>query len=285
MDQEALLYERDYERHFLAGETKPRPIGEPYLLHHAGTNRGVLLIHGLMAAPEEVREWADDLFSQGYTVYAPRLSGHGTSAADLAQRSYDDWTDSVDRGHAILKTCCERIVVAGFSTGGGLALHQALTKPEAFAGVISVSAPLKFKGLSPCFTEQLDRWNSLLRTLGIERMRRDFIVNDPDNPDINYRRCPLRSIVQVKALMRKVYGALPALSIPALIIQGEDDPKVEGRSGRRIYDRIASSDKVYCDVRFHLHGIVRGEISRTVFAEVSAFLDRLTWRSCCPSSP
>jgi len=59
MHQESLLFERDYKEHFLAGETKDRHIGEPYLLHHARTNRGVLLIHGLMAAPEEVREWAD----------------------------------------------------------------------------------------------------------------------------------------------------------------------------------------------------------------------------------
>jgi esterase/lipase len=278
LHQESFLFEKDYENHFLAGETKPRQIGEPYLLHHAGTNRGVLLIHGLLAAPEEVREWADFLYARGYTVYAPRLAGHGTSAADLAQRSYRDWTDCVDRGHAILKTCCEQIIVAGFSTGGGLALHQAVTKPEAFAAVISVSAPLKFRSISSCFAEHLDHWNSFLRTMGIKRLRRDFVTNYPDNPQINYHRCPVRSIVQVKALMKKIYGALPALSIPALIIQADHDPKVESRSGRRIYDRIASPDKIYRDVPFHLHGIVRGEISRNVFAEVAAFLNRLVWR-------
>jgi esterase/lipase len=278
MRQESLLFERDYKKHFLPGETKPRHIGEPYLLHHAGTNRGVLLIHGLMAAPEEVREWADFLYSSGYTVYAPRLAGHGTSAVDLAQHSYSDWTDSVNRGHAILKTCCEQIVVAGFSTGAGLALHQAITKPEAFAAVISISAPLKFKSISSSFAQHLDRWNSFLRTLGIKRLRRDFVANDPDNPQINYHRCPVRSIVQVKALMKKVYGALSTLSIPALIIQANNDPKVAGRSGRRIYDRIVSPDKMYRDIHFHLHGIVRGEISRNVFAEVATFLDQLAWR-------
>jgi len=125
MRRESLLFAGDYRKHFLAGETKPRQIGEPYLLHHAETNRGILLIHGLMAAPEEVRQWADFLYSRGYTVYAPRLAGHGTSVADLAQHNYSDWVDSVNRGHAILKTCCEQIVVAGFSTGAGLALHQA----------------------------------------------------------------------------------------------------------------------------------------------------------------
>ncbi len=278
MHQESLLFARDYKKHFLAGETKDRNIGEPYLLHQTATQRGVLLIHGLMAAPEEVREWADFLYSQGYTVYAPRLAGHGTSAVDLARRCYGNWVDSVNRGHAILKTCCEQIVVAGFSTGAGLALHQAITKPEAFAAVISISAPLKFKSISSSFAERLDQWNSLLRTLGITYLRRDFVANHPDNPHINYSRCPVHSIVQVKALMKKVYRKLPDLSMPALIIQANNDPKVSGRSGRRIYHRISSPDKTYRDINFHLHGIVRGEISRNVFAEVAAFLNRLAWR-------
>ncbi|MGP8154460.1 MAG: alpha/beta hydrolase [Smithella sp.] len=273
MQQESLLFERDYKKYFLEGETKPRHIGEPYLLHHPETNRGVLLIHGLMAAPEEVRELADFLYSQGYTVYAPRLAGHGTSAIDLAQQSYGDWVASVNRGHNILKTCCGRIVVAGFSTGGGLTLHQAVTKPKDFTAVISINAPLKFKSISSIFAEQLDRWNSFLSAMGIKNMRRDFVANHPDNPHINYHRCPVRSIVQVKALMKKVYAALPTLSIPALIIQADNDPKVAGHSGRKIYDRISSSDKTYREIHFHLHGIVRGEITRDVFPEVADFLN------------
>lgn len=280
--QESLLFERDYKEHFLAGETKNRHIGEPYLLHHEGTNRGVLLIHGLMAAPEEVREWADFLYSKEYTVYAPRLAGHGTSAVDLSRRSYNDWVESVNRGHAILKTCCDQIIVAGFSTGAGLALHQALSNPEAFAAVISVNAPLKFKNISSCFAEIIDQWNRFLNVMGIKRMRRDFVVNHPDNPHINYHRCPVRSIVQVKALMKKVYGTLSALSMPALIIQAKNDPKVASRSGRRIYDRISSTDKIYRDVHFHLHGIVRGDISRDVFEEVATFLNRLAERQYFP---
>jgi len=278
MQQESLLFERDYKKYFLKGETKPSHIGEPYLLHHPETNRGVLLIHGLMAAPEEVREWADFLYSQGYTVYAPRLAGHGTSALDLAEQSFYDWVDSVNRGHNILKTCCGQIVVAGFSTGAGLALHQAVTKPGAFKAVISISAPLKFKSFSSRFAEQLDRWNLFLSAMGIKRLRMDFVLNHPDNPHINYGRCPVRSIVQVKALMKKVYAVLPSLLIPVLIIQADNDPKVEAKSGRKIYDCISSPDKIYREVHFHLHGIVRGEITCDVFPEVADFLNRLAWR-------
>jgi len=273
LDQETLLFEKEYAAHFLAGETKPRQIGAPYLLRSTETDRGVLLIHGLMAAPEEVRQWADFLHAQGYTVYAPRLAGHGTSAPDLAGRCYRDWIASVERGHAILKLCCEKIVVAGFSTGAGLALEAALRKPAEFAAVIAISAPLKFKSLSSSFAEALDGWNVLLRRMGIARFRREYVPNHPDNPEINYHRCPVRGIVQVKALMRNVRRALPGLAVPALIMQAGNDPKVSGESGRRIYDLIQSPDKTYREVAFHLHGIVRGEIARVVFAEALQFLN------------
>ena len=61
---ERQLFSADYQRHFIAGESKPKHIGEPYLLHNPNATHGILLIHGLMAAPEEVREWADFLFSK-----------------------------------------------------------------------------------------------------------------------------------------------------------------------------------------------------------------------------
>jgi esterase/lipase len=278
LQEESRLYKNDYHQYYLKGESKPRSIGEPYLLHHFGTTRGILLIHGLLAAPEEVREWAEALHAEGYSVYAPRLAGHGTSALDLATRSYEDWVNSVNRGYRILKKCCDQIVVAGFSTGGGLALYSAVTRPHDFMAVISVSAPYKFESSSSVFAESLDRWNVILRALGIRRLRRDFVANDPDNPHINYLRCPVRSIVQVKAMMRKVSRALKTLTMPALIIQADRDPKVAPESGRKIYSRISSTQKKYREISFHLHGIVRGDISREVQQESSVFLNRLDWR-------
>ncbi|PKN89023.1 MAG: hypothetical protein CVU51_02260 [Deltaproteobacteria bacterium HGW-Deltaproteobacteria-1] len=98
LEAESALFFREYKKHFVAGETKPPGIGKPFFLRSTHTDTGVLLIHGLMAAPEEVREWADFLHTKGLTVYAPRLSGHGTSSKDLSTRNYQDWLDSVDRG-------------------------------------------------------------------------------------------------------------------------------------------------------------------------------------------
>jgi carboxylesterase len=205
---ESELFLKEYEKNYFAGESKPPDIGMPFFLHSPGADTGVLLIHGLMAAPEEVREWANFLHEKGLTVYAPRLSGHGTSSKDLSFRKYKDWIDSVDRGHAILKTCCKKIIVAGFSTGAGLALQTVILKPHDFEAVIAVSAPLRFKSFSSRFAETLNGFNNFCNILGMSRLSREFIKNDADNPHINYLRCPVSAFVQVKKLMKSIFQLL-----------------------------------------------------------------------------
>ena len=48
---------------------------------------GVLLIHGLLASPAELRDYGDYLVNQGYTVMGVRLKGHGSSP--YALQTYD----------------------------------------------------------------------------------------------------------------------------------------------------------------------------------------------------
>ena len=275
MDAEDALFKEDLRKYYLPGETKPPDIGAPYLLHQPYASTGVLLIHGFMAAPYEVRQWADDLFSNGYTVYAPRLAGHGTSADDLAAKNYTDWTESVERGYKILSECVDAVLVAGFSTGAGLALHQAILHPGRYRAVVSVSAPMKFKGWSPRLSETVECWNRAAGFFHLDAFQKAFAVNHPDNPEINYRRCPIHGFNQVKTLMRKVYQGLPAVDIPALIIQGSHDPKVSPRAGRIIFQRIGAAKKQYGEIDHPIHGIVRGAVGKRVFAVVSSFLSKL----------
>jgi Esterase/lipase len=269
---ESSLFIKEYEKNYSAGESKPLDIGMPFFLHSPESDTGVLLIHGLMAAPEEVKEWAIFLHEKGLTVYAPRLSGHGTSSKDLSARNYNDWLDSVDRGHAILKTCCKKILVAGFSTGAGLALQSVILKPHDFEAVIAISAPLRFKSFSSRFAELLNGFNFFCNYLGMSNLSREFMTNDADNPHINYLRCPVSAFVQVKKLMKKVRRSLPDILIPTLVIQAKNDPKVAPGSGPAIFKLLGTDKKHFCWVDYHMHGIVRGEIAIEVFKEVESFL-------------
>lgn len=275
LSDEKSLFDREYKDHYIPEETHPSSIGEPFLLHRQGSRRGVLLIHGFMAAPHEVRQWADHLFDQGLTVYAPRLAGHGTSAVDLERRTRHDWIESVDRGYRILSELCDSLCVAGFSTGAGLALDQAIRHPSRYRAVISVSAPLTFKGFSSRLSHGVEVWNRICGKVRLNPLQKPFAVNHPDNPHINYHRCPIKGYNQVKALMKTVYRGLPDISMPALIIQGSHDPKVDPRSGRMIFDRIGSTSKAYREVLHTCHGIVRGPVALNVFSAAREFLSHL----------
>lgn len=91
---------------------------EPFLLEpRQGNGMGVLLIHGLLASPAELKDYADDLVNQGFTVIAVCLKGHGTSPYDLREQTFQDWYGSVQRGLTIIKAYCDSVIIIGFSTG------------------------------------------------------------------------------------------------------------------------------------------------------------------------
>lgn len=275
LDAEQNLFDAEYQRHFIAGESKPTQIGRPFLLHNPTAKRGILLVHGLMAAPEEVREWAEYLFAEGYTVYAPRMAGHGTSAEDLARRSHTEWSASVRRGYAILRSCCDEIIAAGFSTGAAVMLQQVIEYPQDYRALISISAPLRFNKFSARFARPLNHVNRLLSATGFAHRGKRFVHNNADNPHINYLRCPVASIAEIQNLMGHVRPKLAQIHIPALIMHARQDPKIHVQSARDIHRGLGSQQKDYHEVDFHLHGIIRGKISQQVFSRVTEFLQRL----------
>ncbi|MBF0396089.1 MAG: alpha/beta fold hydrolase, partial [Desulfobacterales bacterium] len=153
-------FDHDYNKFYINGESKEKEVGRPILLHGKTNKIGILLIHGYMAAPLEVKELATYLWKKGFWVYAPRLSGHGTSPDDLAQKSYIDWINSVDEGYAILSNICNNVVVGGFSTGAGLALDLA-ARVKNVASVFAVSPPLKLHNKGSKLVPAVDIWNKL----------------------------------------------------------------------------------------------------------------------------
>jgi esterase/lipase len=80
-------FEKDFKNYYLSETPRDRTAGRPFLVRGSFRKPAILLIHGYLAAPAEVRSLALYLGGRGFTVYAPRLKGHGTSPEDLAQRS------------------------------------------------------------------------------------------------------------------------------------------------------------------------------------------------------
>lgn len=273
LERDLLIFEGDYKKYFIAGETKPEHVGRPFFLKRLFQRRGVLLVHGYMAAPEEMRQLADYLFRKGYAVYGARMRGHGTSPEDLASRRWEEWYESVNRGYVVLKNSVARMAVLGFSTGAGMALMQAINKGARFRCAVSINAPLRLQNIGARFAPAVGLWNKILDKMHIEKGRMEFVPNHPDNPDINYLRNPVSGVRELEKAMRVVEEGLINLTIPVIVMQGSHDPVVNPVSGRDIFEKAGSKLKELFMVNAEKHGIIRGEGSEGVFREVKRFLD------------
>ena len=89
-------YLADYRAWYRDGESKDLRIGMPRLLRGREGGVGIILLHGYMAAPEEVALLGERLNALGLTVYLPRLPGHGTSSANLEAVGWRDWAGAAD---------------------------------------------------------------------------------------------------------------------------------------------------------------------------------------------
>jgi len=273
LDREMFL--QDYEKYFIKNESKPKNIGEPFLLETFRKKRGVLLIHGYMAAPEEIRPLADFLYAKGYTVYGARLRGHGTSPEDLAKRTWKEWYNSVNRAYIVMQNCVTDFAVLGFSTGAGISLMQAANKGIFLKGSISINAPLKLQNISSHLSGVVTAWNKLLKKMNIQKGQLEFVPNTPENKDINYFRNPIFGVKQLGDLMDEVETLLPKVQIPTLVIQGSDDPVVNPKGAQEIYEKIGSEIKEIYEINANHHGILRGKEFEAVATKVLEFLEKI----------
>jgi esterase/lipase len=267
-------FDGDYAQYYIKGESKPKKIGRPFLIRGRSRSLGIVLCHGYMAAPEEVRGLAEYLGRLGYCVYVPRLAGHGTAPEDLAQRTYQEWIHSMEEGYLVIRNLCRNVVLGGFSTGAALALELAarLTDP---AGVFSISAPLRLQYMGSRLAPMVDTWNRLMKRVHLEDARKEFVENHPENRHINYVRNPISGIRELERLMDYVEPVIRRITIPALVVQSQNDPVVHPKGAERIFKLLGSENKQYRVFNMKRHGILLGEGAEHVYRAIGEFVKHL----------
>ncbi len=238
--------------------------GAPYLLvPDSPSKSGVVLVHGFLATPSSLRELAQRLFDEGHPVLGVRLKGHGTSPWDLRERNWLSWLASVQRGYEIMSHICPSVLLAGFATGASLALQLAASRPPGLAGVVAVSAPLKFRDRNVGYAPLIHGINRLAEWVYAEDGIKPFHLTEPDYPSMEYRHMPIRGLVELRKAADALERSLRQITCPVAIIQGTDDPVVDPDSARLIHSQIGSSQKSLHMVPSSRHGILHENIGDT----------------------
>lgn len=265
-------FENDYNKFFIKEESKPKQIGMPFLLNSQRSKTGVLLIHGYMAAPVEMKDFAQYLNEQGFIVYVPRLKGHGTAPEDLAHTKYGEWINCVEEGFVILRHMCDTVFVGGFSTGAGLAL-ELQTRVEGVAAVFAVAPPMKLNDFGSHFVPAVNVWNQMMQKAHLKGITREFVANNSENPHINYLRNPIAGIRQLEKFMQSLEPNLKDIMVPVLVVQSRKDPVVSPAGTQKLFQRIGSEKKEYFLFDFDCHGIMLGHGATRVYRAIVDFLN------------
>jgi esterase/lipase len=246
----------------------------PYLLKPQKSNGvGVLLIHGLLASPAELRGYAEALLKQGYTVLGVRLKGHGTSPYDLRKQTFEDWYKSVKRSMEILRIYCDSMVVIGFSAGGGLALKLAAEYKSIIDAVVVVAVPVKFVDKSFLFVPLIHGTNRLIKWVSSIEGVKPFMENSPEHKAINYRNIPIKSLHELKRLLDEVEQKLPEIKMPVLVIYADEDHVVHLNSADIIMSNLGSECKKLITIHSERHGILMENIGST-WESINVFLEK-----------
>ncbi|MBX5193552.1 alpha/beta fold hydrolase [Rhizobium sp. NZLR3b] len=237
---------------------------KPFFRRGGGAS-AFLILHGWSASAESTRFIADGLAKEGYSVLAPTLPGHGSTAEDMGNVGPVEWFKAAHQAAELLFGAYGRLHILGISMGGALAIQLAACAPDLVRSLTTVNAPVAMRSASfagdivgPSSDRYLEGWS-----------RAEFF--GPAVPEITYQQRLKKSGADLYAMCGLARDLLSEIHCPALVFQSIRDKVVPSSNAEEILDRINSVTKraVYLDKSFHVSQL---DVDRdTVIAEVAAF--------------
>ena len=205
------------------------PGAEP--LSAAGSDVGVLVVHGFTGNPGTMRPLADALVAAGFTVEMPRLPGHGTTIDDMATTTWADWSGAAESAYLDLAGRCRSVVVAGLSMGGTLTAWLAARHPE-IAGIVCINPAVSPREpeVKEMVTLMLAAGETVSPGIGSD-------IADPDAHESAYEGTPLACALSLFEALDELQPLLGDITSPLLLMTSTEDHVVEPASS----DHLAAS--------------------------------------------
>jgi len=229
-----------------------------------GGSTGVVLCHGFTGSPASMTPWAEHLVERGYSVRVPRLPGHGTTWQELNRTRWPDWYAEVDRAYAELRERCERVVVAGLSMGGCLALRLA-EQHDDVAAVVLVNPAVHLDRKDMLFVPLVRHVLPSIPGIGND-VRREGVEES------GYDRTPLHALHSQTKMWKDVRDNLSKVHQPLLLFRSVTDHVVDASSAPIILGGVSSVNKREVLLHNSFHVATLDYDMDYIFAESTAFI-------------
>jgi carboxylesterase len=217
-----------------------------------GDGGGVLMLHGFMGTPSELRPLATALNLDGFQVHVPLLPGFGRRVETLNQMTRADWIGEVAQLWEEMRRSGNANVLLGFSMGASIAMHLAQAVPP---DRLILIAPLwKLMGgdwklkLLPMAKRIVSEIRPFARADFSDPEVRRFFEGSMSSVDLEdpLTQTKLRTEIVLSTWMldelRQLAGAsgtlAPEILSPTLVIQGSGDQTVRLEHTRKLVGRF-----------------------------------------------
>ena len=243
------------------------PGAEPFQAD--GGDVAVLLVHGFTGTPQSLRDWAEHHAAAGLTVRLPRLPGHGTSWPELNRTRWPDWYAGAERELLQLVASGHRVVVAGLSMGGALALRLAQEHPDRVQGLVLVNPAVLIE----------DRRLAMLPVLRHVVPSFPPVGNDirKQGPvELAYDRTPLHAAWSLNQLLGIVRADLGRVGAPLLVLHSPQDHVVPPSSTAAVLAGVSSADVSDVVLTDSYHVATLDHDAPVIFERSLGFVQRVT---------
>lgn len=204
----------------------------------------MLIIHGITANPETVREVETPLKSLGLPIRMPVLRGHGADSPEkLRGVTWHEWAADAESALKDLLSETEKVIIIGHSMGGLITIILADKYRDKIDSIILAAAAIQ--PVSPLAPGK--PLNFLAPVIGMLFKNWDFppLYTDAACAEghPNYLWAPMDAVISLLDLANVARKRLTAIETPALILQGRNDTRVEPRSAEIIFNEISTSEK------------------------------------------
>jgi carboxylesterase len=195
---------------------------------------GMLLQHGFTGSPGSMRPMGEWLASNGISVMAPRLPGHGTAWEELEGTTWEEWVAESEAALEALSGRCSTVIGAGLSMGAAIALHLGATRSDLLAGVVAVNPVVRrpdllLAPLARLFARTVGGIGGDIKKSGVE--------------EIHYERTPLKAAAELARLLRVVWRELPGMRLPLLVFSSTEDHLVKPVNSKLVMERSGTDRK------------------------------------------
>jgi esterase/lipase len=182
--------------------------------------RGVVFTHGLTDSVYQIRHLAKYFQQQCFYVMAVLLPGHGTRPGDMLEVSWKDWVKATDFAVDQMAARVNDVYLAGYSTGGTLALLKASNDKRvkgvfAFSPAVKISSFAGFAGFIGLLDELFDsmKWLNVMK----------------DEDYFKYESFPYNAVSQIHQLTRMTRKSIAenGIDTPVFIVTSAQDATIE----------------------------------------------------------